>query len=256
MSKFNILMYHIVAEPQSAQEKRYACPPATLRKQMKYLRTNGYNIVNLDTISEHLSRGSELPEKTIAITLDDGFSDNYENAFPIFQEFEIPACIFLATGVIGKTNIWMHTTGFPERTMLTWPQIKEMQNHGILFGAHTVNHVKLPELKSDDMLTELVNSKQHIEKNLGITVKHFAYPYGLFDERVSAMTEKAGYTTACSTRSGFNNLGTDSFTLRRLEIYGTDSVRALKQKITFGVNDSNISFPIRYYLNRIAERLR
>lgn len=256
MSRFPILMYHMISEPESSQEERYACPPKTLQKHMQYLRANDYNIVNLDTITEHLNNKVELPKKTIAITLDDGFSDNYENAFPIFQKLKIPATIFLATGMMEKTNTWMQTSGFSKRNMLSWSQITEMQQSGISFGAHTVNHVKLPELSADEMLTELVDSKQKIEDKLNITIKHFAYPYGLLDDTVRTMTEKAAYTTACSTRSGFNNLDTDPLILRRLEVYGTDSVRALKQKITFGVNDSDLSFPIHYYLNRIKDRLR
>jgi len=256
MSRFPILMYHMISEPETPQEKRYACPPKALHKHMQYLRANDYNIVNLDTILEHLNNKVELPEKTIAITLDDGFSDNYENAWPIFQQFNIPATIFLASGVMEKTNTWMHTNGFSKRTMLTWAQIKEMHQQGISFGAHTVNHVKLPELTAEEMLVELVDSKQQIEKQLGITVNHFAYPYGLLDTTAHAMTKKAGYTSACSTLSGFNTLNTDQLTLRRLEVYGTDSVRALTQKITFGVNDSDISFPIKYYLNRLLDRLR
>jgi len=256
MSRFPILMYHMISDPESPQEERYACPPKTLQKHMQYLRANDYNIVNLDTITEYLNNKVELPKKTIAITLDDGFSDNYENAFPIFQKFKIPATIFLASGMIEKTNTWMQASGFSKRNMLSWSQITEMQKSGISFGAHTVNHVKLPELSADDMLTELVDSKQQIEDKLNITIKHFAYPYGLLDDTVRTMTEKASYTTACSTRSGFNTLDTDPLILRRLEVYGTDSVRALKQKITFGVNDSDISFPIHYYLNRIKDRLK
>ncbi len=256
MSRFSILMYHMVSEPETPLEKRYACPPKTLHKHMQYLKANDYNIVSLDTLVEHLSNKIELPKKTIAVTLDDGFSDNYENAFPIFQKLNIPVTIFLATGLMEKTNIWMQDSGFSERNMLNWSQIEEMHRHGIEFGAHTVHHVKLPELTADEMLTELVDSKQAIEDKLGIVVKHFAYPYGLLNATALEMTEKAGYSSACSTLSGFNNLGTDLLSLRRLEIYGTDSVRALKQKITFGVNDSNISFPLHYYLNRIKDRLR
>ena len=70
--------------------------------------------------------------------------------------------------------------------MLTWPQIQEMHQQGIAFGAHTVNHVKLPELSSEQMLTELVDSKLQIEEKLGITVNHFAYPYGLFNATIKS----------------------------------------------------------------------
>ncbi len=256
MSKFTILMYHIVSAPKSLQEKRYACPPERLYKHMKHLRKNGYNIISLDDMLHSITNKINLPEKTVVITLDDGFGDNFENAFPVFQEFGIPATIFLASGLMGKTNVWMHNNGFPQRTMLTWEQIREMHDQGILFGAHTVTHTKLPEISPTEMLTELVDSKKQIEDNLGVGVQHFAYPYGLFDDAVRATTVKAEFKTACSTRSGFNNSSADLFSLRRLEIYGTDSVRALMQKITFGVNDSNISFPVKYYMNRLKERLR
>lgn len=256
MSKFTILMYHIVSQPKSEQEKRYACPPKTLYKHMQYLRRNGYNIIDLDTVLQHTSTDTKIPEKTVAITLDDGFRNNYDNALPIFQEFQIPATIFLTSGLMGKTNTWMHNNGYPERQMLTWEQIREMQRLNITFGAHTVSHVKLPEINVSDRMNELLESKKQIEDKLGEAVKHFAYPYGLLDETVRESTISAGYETACSTRSGFNYHDTDRFILRRLEVYGTDSVRALKQKITFGVNDSALTFPINYYMNRIKERLR
>ncbi len=256
MSRFPILMYHMVSEPETSQEKRYACPPATLHKHMQFLRAQGYNIVSLDAIIDHFDREQALPEKTIAITLDDGFRDNYENALPIFKKFDIPATIFLATGVIEGTNHWMHENGYPKRDMLSWAQVKQMYDQGISIGAHTVNHVKLPELSAEQMLVELQESKRQIEDKLDITVKHFAYPYGLLNDTAIEMAAKVGFSSACSTLSGFNNLKTNRLSLRRLEVYGTDSVRALNQKITFGVNNAEMTYPLKYYFNRLLARLR
>lgn len=248
-------MYHIIAEPKSAEEARFACSPILLRKHMKFLKKNNYNVVNLDKITYHIENNIPFPEKTVIITLDDGFKNNYDNAFPIFQEFNIPAIIFLVSGLMEKTNIWMHNNGFPKRSMLSWENIKEMNKHGISFGAHTASHVKLPELTGEKVMEELAESKKHIEDQLGESTKHFAYPYGLVDDIVRDITISAGFQTACSTRSGFNHLDVDTYMLRRLEVYGTDSVRALKQKITFGVNDSERSYILKYYAKRIFDKL-
>lgn len=255
MSRFTILMYHIISKSKSGQEKRYTCQPKDLYNQIRYLKKNNYNFVNLDTIARHLNNGIQVPEKTIAITLDDGFQDNYDNAFPIFKELSVPATIFLVSGTIGKTNTWMHSRGFPERPMLTWPQILEMQKQGISFGAHTVTHAKLSELDSSEITSELINSKLQIEDHLGVAVKHFAYPYGLFNDIARDLTAKAGYTTACSTRSGFNNLTTDPYALRRIEVYGNDSAAMVLRKVKLGCNDGTLINTIRYYKSRLQNRL-
>ena len=248
-------MYHIIAEPKSHKESRFACPPALFRKHMKYLRENSYNVVNLDAILKHVHDRSPVPDKTVVVTLDDGFRNNYDNAFPIFQEFNIPATIFLASGMIEKTNSWMHENSFPKRSMLTWANIREMKDWGIHFGAHTVNHVKLTELTAEEKEQEIRQSKIQIEDKLGEEISHFAYPYGLMDETAREKTVEAGFSTACSTRSGFNNYDSDLFILRRLEVYGNDSIRALKQKLTFGVNNSEVTYAFKYYAKQVMRRL-
>ena len=66
-------------------------------------------------VQDHLEHGSPLPERPVAITLDDGFADNYTDAFPVFQEHDIPSTIFLAKDTLGGDNGWMYTNGYPRR---------------------------------------------------------------------------------------------------------------------------------------------
>jgi peptidoglycan/xylan/chitin deacetylase (PgdA/CDA1 family) len=255
MERFVILMYHMVSEPKTAAEVKYACPPTQFEKHMQMLLNKGFKPISIEAVENYYSHNIPLPDKSFLITLDDGFEDNYSNAFPIFQRYNIPAMIYLATGLLGKTNQWMSAPTFSERKMLSWPQIAEMANHGIHFGSHTVSHPKLTELDDDSTYKELAQSKQAIENNLGIECSHFAYPYGLFTETTRELVQQAGFKTACSTRSGFNNASRDPLMLHRIEVYGNDSAWKLKQKVMFGINNASLFFPLKYYSQRLLARL-
>lgn len=254
-NRFIILMYHMVSKPLNSNEIKYACPPELFEQHMAMLKKSGYSPVSLDAIDQHIKFNSPLPEKTVAITLDDGFEDNYTNAFPILSKYKIPATIFLATGCLGGYNEWMNKSNFSKRAMLSWQQIKRMAQQGIEFGAHTVNHPRLPELNTDEAKKEITLSKQEIENALGKPCKHFAYPYGLFTNQNRNAVEEAGFSLACSTLSGFNNAERDPFILHRIEVYGNDPCWKLKQKMTFGTNDAELLLPVKYYASRLIDRL-
>ncbi|MGY6274695.1 polysaccharide deacetylase family protein [Methylomonas sp. MgM2] len=256
MNRFIILMYHMISTPESDKEIKYACPPELFEKHMAHLRLKKFNIVSLKTIEDYFVLGKSIPQKTIAITLDDGFEDNYTNAYPILTKYNIPATIFLTTGHIGSTNIWMESRGFPSRKLLSWTQIKEMSRNNITFGAHTVNHPKLPDLTDDIACQEITASKTTIEQQLGKECNYFAYPFGLFTDENRKQVEMAGFKLACSTRSGFNTPKRDPYLLHRIEVYGNDSRWRLKQKITFGMNDSSHFYPVKYYTSRLIERFK
>jgi len=255
MSRFIILMYHMISEPQTAAEVRFACPPKQFEKHLQLLLKKGYSFVSINQVSDFYKQNIPLPDKAVLITLDDGFEDNYLNALPIFQRYQIPAVIYLATGVIGKTNQWMVAPTFSERKMLSWSQIKEMSYHGIEFGSHTVSHPRLNELDDEKIEQELTVSKQAIEEHLSKECAHFAYPYGLLTESTRDLVRKTGYKTACSTRSGFNNVERDRLILHRIEVYGNDPTWKLGQKINFGTNEASLMFPLQYYAKRLISRL-
>jgi peptidoglycan/xylan/chitin deacetylase (PgdA/CDA1 family) len=255
MNRFTILMYHMISEPQTKAEIRYACAPKQFEKHIQMLLSEGFMPISIQAVENYYTQHIPIRDKSFLITLDDGFEDNYTNAFPILQRYNTPAVIYLATGLLGKTNQWMRTPTFSERKMLSWRQIQEMANQGIHFGSHTVSHPKLTELDDASVNKELVQSKQIIEDQLGLECMHFAYPYGLLTEKTRELVQQAGFKTACSTRSGFNNASRDPLVLHRIEVYGNDSAWKLKQKIMFGTNDASIFFPLKYFYQRLLARL-
>lgn len=255
MSRFCILMYHMVADPRSAEEHRFAIPPRRFASHMRSLRESGYTPVSLDRIQAHLAEGRELPEQPVAVTFDDGFGDNYTDAFPILRRYRIPATIFLAHDTIGGDNRWMHASGYPRRRMLDWGQILEMQSAGIGFGSHTLTHPRLSTLDRDAAQAEICGAKQALEARLGRRVDYFAYPYGDWSGETVDLVREAEHGLACSTRSGFNRRDVDPLLLRRIEVYGTDPAWKLMQKLRFGTNEAGLFEPAKYYWTRIRSRL-
>ena len=252
-NRFLILMYHMISAPRSESEIKYACTPGLFEKHMRFIREN-CNAISLDDVVKHHMQRIPLPENSVVITIDDGFEDNFINGYPILKKYSIPSTIFLTSGMLGEKNSWMSSRGFPERKLLSWNQIKQMQDL-VDFGAHTINHVCLPDIDQDTARKEISGSKAIIEENLGAEVKHFAYPYGLLNEQVVKLVKEAGFVSACSTRSGFNNKSTDMFKLRRIEIFGNDSLWKVKQKLQFGTNEASVFQPLKYYASRIISRI-
>lgn len=251
MTRLVILMYHMICDPRTEKERRFACPPARFREHMNALLQEGYRFVSMRQIEAFIQGNESLPDKAVAITLDDGFRDNYENGLPVFNALSIPATVFLITGRVDQSNAWMTQAEGEQRPMLNWSQVSEMADAGVEFGGHTVSHPRLPELARSDMREEIGGCKAVLEDRLGREVRYFAYPYGLFNDAAVDTVREAGYALACSTQSGFNRVHCDRYSLRRIEVHGTDPVWKLKQKITFGTNEAGMLQPLRYYWGRL-----
>jgi peptidoglycan/xylan/chitin deacetylase (PgdA/CDA1 family) len=246
----------MIAEVDDTHEKRYAVSPKRFKKQMKYLKRTGYTPISLDALHKYLvNKTDKLPQKPILITFDDGYMDNYENALPILKEYNFPATVFVVSDLIGGSNQWDMIKGHPERSLMGWREIEEMQRYGIAIGSHTLNHPSLSLLNQRDARKEIEESKKVLEDKLGVQINHFAYPYGDRNSVVMEMVKQVGYKTACSTRSGFNTGDTGLFDLRRIEVYGTDALWQFALKLKHGVNTMDAVLPGKYYLSRFKERI-
>lgn len=103
--------------------------------------------------------------------------------------------------------------------MLSWQQVRDMNSHGVEFGAHTVTHPLLPYEEDAVVERELTESKQALETALGTKVRAFAYPNGDWDERVRSWVQRAGYECAFTTQRGWHRVGADLFTIRRILLH-------------------------------------
>lgn len=247
-------MYHSVS-PSGPRARNGAVAPALFGAQMVWLRGNGYTAVTLDDLRAFAVGGLVLPQRPVVITFDDGYADFTEHALPVLRDHGFTATVFAVGSLVGGTSVWMREEQGVERPLMGWREIEGLRREGITIGSHGSTHRRLGGLDRNDALDEIAGSKLILEERLGAAVEHFAYPYGDMSESVAAVVREAGYLTACSTRSGFNGKGMDLFALRRLDVYGTDTVRRFAVKVTYGTNDGTWSVPLRYYGKRLFEKM-
>jgi peptidoglycan/xylan/chitin deacetylase (PgdA/CDA1 family) len=196
--------------------------PALFREHLGVLAELGYTTTSL---VEFLSgNGCAAAGNKIIITFDDGYRDNYEQAYPIMAEYGFTGTIFCTTGSIGTD------------TYLTAAQIMEMYRNGWEFGSHTVTHPHLPRSTTKDKQRELGESKKALENILGVHVTSFCYPYGEYDAESISLLEQTGYRMACSNRPGSNRQEhvDNPYLLRRTEIGGFDSLEDFRLKLHGG----------------------
>lgn len=105
--------------------------------------------------------------------------------------------------------------------MLSWDQVRAMQQESISFGSHTVTHPLLTKITTERARYEITESKRELERSLGKKIGCFAYPSGQYNEEIKKMVEEAGYSYALTSGGGANNRDTDSYALKRIHIeYG------------------------------------
>jgi peptidoglycan/xylan/chitin deacetylase (PgdA/CDA1 family) len=219
-----ILMYHEVSPSPHPAFRRYTVTVREFSRQMRWLAALGYQAIDMDTlIHARLGQGS-LPKRPVVITFDDGFQGCADHAVPVLRAHEFTAVFYLVSGLMGETSRWLlHEVGV-ELPLMTWDTARAVAAAGFQFGAHTVTHPRLAGLDPSRCRAELVDARSRMEDELGRPVVHLAYPYGSFDRAVQVAAAEAGYVTACSTRAGLSGADDDLLALRRVTIYGHDSL--------------------------------
>ena len=285
---------------------------------MRFLREKMHP-VSLEEIVSFVAGEKRIPDRAVSVTMDDGYMDNYLNAFPILKQYQIPATIFLTTGYTNTDSIyWWDLIGeilkrtkikklemreikilldgkggwLPDivplntlnrrnaawegltlalrscgaaqiskvielmedrlevdsdaykrlHSLLTWSQIREMSRNGIEFGAHTVSHPLLSTLTSDQLVKELLLSKEAIEEQIGKPVISFAHPYG--DDRAPGSDlpktlAQCGFQCAFTVENGQVDAGSNPFALKRVGIENSSvgiMVNELVETVKNGTN--------------------
>lgn len=223
-----ILMYHSIGENRVF----FTVKPREFERQMEYLKEHSYSVISLRSVIEKFERGERDFQKCAVLTFDDGYRDNYDNAYPILKKYGFPATIFVATGFVGRSMNNSYNEPLP---MLSWDQLKEMQSSGLIdIEPHTVHHAKLAEIPAKEAVEEIQESKKEIEERLGKKCVSFAYPHGSFDAEVEALVQRAGFLAAVTTKEGIiTQKNGKLFALKRNSVDSTVDGTGFKAKLGF-----------------------
>lgn len=175
-------MYHQIKPPEP--NSSLIISAESFSRQINWLERNKFRFLSLDEVVD-LNGKSPLFDRTISITFDDGFLDNFENGFPPLIRQQKSAALFVVVN-------WVGQKGF-----MTWKEIRELSSSGVTIGSHSLTHRWLPRVSNDvELRSEVFDSKKKIEDETGKKVSHFSYPVGGVDERVADLVQQAGYRAA------------------------------------------------------------
>lgn len=206
-----ILMYHYISiPPADADQYRtdLSVTPENFRAQMTYLAQNGYTTIDLYDLSLAIVNKRELPAQPIIITIDDGYRDNYENAFPILQEFGFTATFFIITDLVDQGH----------ELYMSWEMIKELANAGMRIEPHTKNHLDLRERGRDFLIWQILGSQQTVAHHIGYTPRYFAYPGGTYDDTVVQILKELDFWGSVITAGGWWHGFNDRYEWTRLRV--------------------------------------
>jgi peptidoglycan/xylan/chitin deacetylase (PgdA/CDA1 family) len=220
-----VLSYYGLSENKPSQ---IAITRDDFKAQMKYLKDNGYHVITLDQLLGFLDYREQIPEKSVAITFDDGWVSTYDIAFPILKEYGFPATIFIYTDFVGGGKA------------LSWKHIKELSEAGFDIQCQTKTHRNLAVLKNRESFKQYFNSlemeikypKKLIEKKLNKKCNCLAYPYGETSNLVIALLKKHGYRAAFTIDNKSNPFFTDKYKISRSAIYGKYDIEKFKDKLS------------------------
>ena len=181
------------------------------KEQMEYLHNQGYNTITLAQLYDYLENGTELPNKPIVITFDDGYVDNYKNVLPILKEYNMKATLFMISDAA-------NTPGF-----VSTEQMHQMEAGGFDIQGHTNHHKILTKIDLTELPDALLGGKTSLEGILGEPIEYLAYPGGFNDMLVQYVTKQSGYKMAFTVQPGTVQPGDNLYALNRLAIFQGDT---------------------------------
>ena len=189
-----VLFYHHVQPYSLAKTKgqtALSVDSDTFDNQMEYLASNGYSTITAEKLITALLTKTSLPPKSVLVTLDDGYKDAYEYAYPIFKKNNIVANLMIPTGLIGGADY------------LSWSQLEEMSKDPLIYITnHTWSHYSLSGGNAAKVHTEIETAQAQLEQHVGKRSMVFTYPYGSFNDLSINVLKEDGYLGAFSTLPG------------------------------------------------------
>ena len=223
-TRIPILLYHNIDENYTADSTMANISSAEFREHMESLISYGYDFISLPYYYECIKNGRVLPDRPIIITFDDGYSSNYEIAFPILKEMNIPATIFIVTSTVGEVP----EGGLVNFPHFTWEEARIMEESGLIdIQSHTHTHQDMSTLTISEFNFELTESKRLIEENLNKECTMIAYPHGRNTNITTSIAKGFGYEVQLLVNSyDTNKVSTVSEGLegiRRITVFGGTS---------------------------------
>ncbi|HEX5393473.1 MAG TPA: polysaccharide deacetylase family protein [Rhodocyclaceae bacterium] len=232
MRSLPVLMYHHV----SPNPGLVTVSPAAFRQQMERIAQDGWKTIGSRELEDFFA-GRPLPEKSVLLTFDDGYLDNFIHAHPALKEFGLHAMLFIVTGWIGEGAVRSGMQECPDHkeckrriaagdtdsVILRWSEVAFMREAGTFeFHSHTHSHTRwdksLPPGKArlDALAADLAQSRATLKERLGFEDRHLCWPQGYYQEDYVELAISLGFDHGYTTLPTVNHCGGDARHIGRI----------------------------------------
>lgn len=238
-SALPILMYHHVSPAPGL----VTSTPENFAAQMAWLAESGYHTASCADLEGFL-QGRPLPKRTVMITFDDGYLDNYVHAYPTLRRYGLHAVVFAVTdwigngaprpvaGESGAPRLLNHKdcterirAGQPDEAIMRWMEVERTQAEGVFeFQSHTASHTRWDKIcanaaeKNAALGRDLERSRETLSQRLGLHSTHLCWPQGYFDTDYLTVAREQGFSYLYTTRPGTLGADGDADNLPRIVI--------------------------------------
>lgn len=231
-----IIAYHNIGRaPRQARFASLYVRQGQFDRHMWLLRAFGVRGLSMSQAQPFLK--GERQGRIAVITFDDGYVDTLQNALPVLRKHGFSATCYVVSDRLGRHNEWDADELNVIKPLMTATQLREWHAAGMDVGAHTRTHVRLPQCDDARLEDEVRGCRRELEAVIDAPVLHFCYPWGEHDERVVASVQRAGFTTAVTTRSGRARPGDDPFRLHRISLTGANLPHLVVLKLFTGYTE-------------------
>ncbi|MDX2221464.1 MAG: polysaccharide deacetylase family protein [Rhodospirillaceae bacterium] len=184
-----VLMYHRFGEDRIPSTNIRL---AQFEAHLAYLRDNGFTVVPLPQVVAALQSGAALPDKAVAITVDDAYISVVREAWPRLKRAGYPFTLFVATGAVDRR----------EAGIMSWNDVRALAAEGVTIGGHGHAHEHLPALSADQVTADFAAMRARFQQELGRVPDLYAYPFGEAGEAEFVAARAAGFVAAFGSNSG------------------------------------------------------
>jgi peptidoglycan/xylan/chitin deacetylase (PgdA/CDA1 family) len=213
-----VLCYHHIRSLKPGESKRmleYIVPIQNFKDQMQSLADSGYQTISPDQYEAYLTTGAALPAKPIMLTYDDTDEEQYSVALPEMEKHNFKGVYFIMTISIGRPRY------------MSKEQIKDLADKGHTIASHTWDHHNVKKYTGADWDIQFLKTREKLELITGKPVKHFAYPFGLWNAAAIPELQKRGYKTAYQLSERTRDSVAPLYALRRMIVPGDWSTKTM-----------------------------
>jgi peptidoglycan/xylan/chitin deacetylase (PgdA/CDA1 family) len=211
-----ILEYHYIRvnpDPKDRLGFNLSVTPPDFQAQMDWLKTNGYHPIDLNTLRNYFAKGVPLPARPVVLTFDDGYIDFYTTALPMIIDHGFTAVSYVVPGFLDRPRY------------MTTDEVKAIDAAGIEVAAHTMHHVDLTKASPAELTLEIQGSRDVLQQITGHPVLDFCYPSGMYNARVVAATDHAGFQSATTEVPGTAHDWASRLTWTRTRVNGGENLQ-------------------------------